>query len=475
MKHITVRDIVKATEGTLILMNGSDEEGEIGERILKDICIDSRIISEGDLFIPLLGENVDGHKYLPEAMKTAAAALTSKKPEELYPTPEAMEEAKKRGDVLILVEDTEKAEQDVGAYIRMQYEPPVIGVTGSVGKTTTRRMIVTALSGTREVYETPGNYNSRYGIPIATSRMLDQPSEAAVLEMGIDRIGEMDILRYVARPEIAVVTMIGTCHMEYFGDQETIREQKLLCASKDTVLFLNGDDPMLWEMKGKAEAKEVLYYGFNPEAEYRAEEVSVGDTHVRFVYCHGDVKVPVELPVLGDHNVRNAVVAMAICDYLGLDLDQSAKALEDFRPMRQITKRMPGGTVVIDDTYNASPDSMKALLSVLNDYPTEGSRWAVLGDMFELGATELEQHAGVGDTFAQVNVDHLITVGERAKVLGQHAASAKPELDYHAMDSLEAAAEYLKEQLAPEDVVVLKASHGMHFDRIVEALIPKEN
>ncbi len=169
---------------------------------------------------------------------------------------------------------------------------------------------------------------------------------------------------------------------------------------------------------------------------------------------------------------------MAICDYLGLDLDQSAKALEDFQPMRQITKRMPGGTVVIDDTYNASPDSMKALLSVLNDYPTEGSRWAVLGDMFELGATELEQHAGVGDTFAQVNVDHLITVGERAKVLGQHAASAKPELDYHAMDSLEAAAEYLKEQLAPEDVVVLKASHGMHFDRIVEAhrkIIENEN
>ncbi len=471
MKHITVRDIVKATEGTLICMNESEDEGEIGERSLLDLCIDSRIIKEGDLFIPLLGENTDGHRFLPDAMKTAAAALTSIRPEKLYPTPEALQEAKNRGDVLILVEDTEKGLQEAGAYIRMQYEPPVIGVTGSVGKTTTRRMIVTALRGNREVFETPGNLNSRYGVPIAVSRMLDQPSEVAVLEMGIDRIGEMDILRDVARPEIAVCTMIGTCHMEYFGTQEKIREQKLLCASRDTVLFLNADDPLLREMNGKAAAKEILYYGLDPDAEYHAEEITTGDTHVRFVYCHGDTRIPVELPVLGDHNVRNAVVALAICDYLGLDLEPSAAALADFQPMRQITKKMQRGTVVIDDTYNASPDSMKALLSVLSGYPTKGSRWAVLGDMFELGSNELEQHAEVGDAFSQVQVDHLITVGERAKVLGQHAQEAKPGMDYRAADSLEDAAELLKAELKPEDVVVLKASHGMHFDQIVEMLL----
>ena len=470
MKNITIQDIVRVTSGTLICMNENEEEGA-GEKQVSDLCIDSRKIKEGDLFIPLKGENQDGHIYLPKAMETAAASLTSGKPEEVYPTPESLEEAKRRGDILILVEDTEKGLQDIGAYIRMQYEPPVIGVTGSVGKTTTRRMIATALGSSRVVYETPGNLNSRYGVPIAASWMLDTPSEVAVLEMGIDRIGEMDILRYVARPEIAVCTMIGTCHMEYFGTQEVIREQKLKCSSPDTVLFLNGDDPMLREMKGKTESKETLYYGLSQDADYYAEEIEVFDTKMRFVYRHDDTRIPVELPVLGEHNVRNAVVAIAICDYLGLDPEEAAKALGEFQPMRQITRRMKNGTTVIDDTYNASPDSMKAVLSVLSEHPAKGSHWAVLGDMFELGENEKERHAEVGDAFSGKKVDHLITVGTLAATLGEHAVKALPEMTYHAFSTLEEASEYLLSELKPEDVVVLKASHGMHFDEIVSKLL----
>lgn len=472
MKNITIRDIVRTTEGTLICMRESEDEGEVAERSVRDICLDSRAVNEGDLFVALAGENTDGHRYISQALETAAAALTMRAPEEVYTTPESLEAAKKHGDILILVKDTEKALQDIGAYIRMQYEPTVIGVTGSVGKTTTRRMIATALGSNREVYETPGNLNSRYGVPIATSRMLDEPSEIAVLELGIDRIGEMDILQSVARPEIAVVTMIGTCHMEYFGTQEMIREQKLRCASSDAVLFLNADDPMLWEMKGHTITKETCYYGFRPEAEYRAEDVEQTETGVRFRYCHGDTRIPVELPVAGQHNVRNAVVAMAITDYLGMDLTAAAEALGEFRPLRQITRRMESGTVVIDDTYNASPDSMKALLSVLSDYHTAGKRWAVLGDMFELGENELARHAEVGDFFAGKNIDHLVTVGNMSKEIAAHAKEALPTLDVKSFDDLSEASGYLKEKLAPEDVAVVKASHGMHFDEIVKALIP---
>ncbi len=470
MKHITVRDIVRVTEGTLICMGEEEEEGA-AERPVLDLCINSLEIKEGDLFVPLLGENTDGHRFLASAMEKAAASLTAKAPEEVYPTPEAMEAAKQRKDILIRVADTEKGLQDVGAYIRMQYEPPVIGVTGSVGKTTTRRMIATALSGCREVYETPGNLNSRYGVPITTSRMLDQPSEVAVLEMGIDRIGEMDILQYVARPEIAVCTMIGVCHMEYFGTQEVIRREKLKVASRDAILFLNADDPLLREMKGQALAKEVYYYGMAEDADYRAEELRPEGDGVAFVFCHGELRIPVVLPVAGDHNVRNATVAMAICDYLGLDLSKAAESLAAFRPMRQLVQRTAAGTVVIDDTYNASPDSMKASLQVLSSHAASGVHWAVLGDMFELGSHEKELHASVGDAFAGLHVDRLVTVGELAKTLAEHAKAALPELAVLSFDTLEEAGALLKEQLGAEDVVLLKASHGMHFEKIVEEIL----
>ena len=474
MKNITIRDIERATEGTLICMKGEEEEGEAAEQRVSDICIDSRIIKEGDLFVPLTGENTDGHRFLPGAMKKAAVAFTSLDPEQLYPTEELMAEAVERGDLLIRVKDTEKALQDVGAYIRMQYEPTVIGVTGSVGKTTTRRMISTALSSTREVYETPGNLNSRYGVPITTSRMLDQPSEVAVLEMGIDRIGEMDILQYVARPEIAVCTMIGVCHMEYFGTREVIRSEKLKVASQDTVLFLNADDPMLREVKGHVTAKELYYYGLAGDAEYRADNLRGDGDGVAFDYCHEEKVIPVRLPVAGDHNVRNAVVAMAICDYLGMDPEAAAKGLSEFQPMRQLTKRTAGGAVVIDDTYNASPDSVKAALKVLSDHASKGVHWAVLGDMFELGSLEKELHESVGDAFAGLNIQRLVTVGTLAKALAAHAKEALPELRVDSFDTLSDAVALLKNELGSGDVALLKASHGMHFDEIVKQLTEEE-
>ena len=473
MKHITIRDIVRVTEGKLIVMGRSGDSEipeEVPERELTDLCIDSREIKKGDLFIPLLGERVDAHKFIPGVMSTAVATLTDWDADRVYADPGELEKAGKREDILIRVENTQKALEQIGAYIRTQYEPPVIGVTGSVGKTTTRRMIATALGSCREVFETPGNLNSHIGIPITTSRMLDEPSEVAVLEMGIDRIGEMDVEYSIVRPEIAVVTMIGVCHMEYFGSREGIRREKLKVAGHDTVLFLNADDPMLMEIKGKTEAREVWYYGVSEEAEYRAEDMVQTDDGYRFIYVHGDIRVLVELPVAGMHNVRNAVVAMAIADYLGMDLEKAAASLAGFQGLRQIIRHSGKGTTIIDDTYNASPDSMKAALTVLSDYKTEGRRWAVLGDMFEMGPREKEFHKEVGEGFSGYKVDRLITVGELAGLLGEKAHEVNKEMQYYHFAAIEDAAEYLKKELREEDVVLFKASHGMNFSKLVEWL-----
>lgn len=491
MRNITVRDILRVTGGSLILMeeegkaepetkkqvqeNGSHEiqtqENRVYDRELTDLCVNSKLIKEGDLFIPLPGEKTDGHKYMAAALEKAGASLCSWDVRQIYPDEEQLNRAKVRGDILIHVEDTQKALEEIGAYIRTQYEPPVVAVTGSVGKTTTRRMIATALGSSREVYETPENYNSRIGLPITTSRMLDKPSEAAVLEMGIDRIGEMDIEYAIARPEIAVVTMIGVCHMEYLGSREGIRKEKLKIAGPDTVLFLNRDDAMLAEMKGRVTAKEVWYYGLSPEADYRAEDVSmVEGAGYGFTYVHGDHRIKVTLPVMGEHNVRNALVAMAICDYLDLPLDRAAEALGGFQSMRQLIRRSGSGITVIDDVYNASPDSMRAALSVLSEMHTEGKKWAVLGDMFELGSREKEFHGEVGDGFASYSVDRLVTVGALAEELGRHAKAAKPELVWDHFSVLEEAEPFVKESLGSGDTVLFKASHGMHFEKLVHAI-----
>ena len=472
MKHITIRDILHATDGDLVVMGDpeEDKQSDILSFELKDVCIDSRKAKAKDLFCPLPGENTDGHKFIASAMKFAAASLTDWAPEQIYPTPEARKEAEERHDVLIRVENAEEAYYKVGAYIRTHYEPTVIGVTGSVGKTTTRQMIAAALSGSREVYETEGNLNSKIGIPIVTSRMLDQPSEVAVLEMGIDRIGEMDIEYSIARPEIAVVTMIGTCHIEYLGSREGIRTEKLKIAGPDTVLFLNGDDPLLSGMRGKTEAKEVLFYGFSENSDYRAEDLQKDGSGYSFTYVHDDTRIPVELTIPGRHNVKNALVAMAICDYLGLDLSSAAEKLKSFKGLRQVFRKTKAGTTVIDDVYNASPDSMKAALHVLSEEKTIGKRYAVLGDMFELGPDELKFHKEVGDTFPEYKVDCLITVGELIKGLEEHAVTVCPELKAVHFETLDEATEYLKENLMPEDIVLLKASHGMHFDQIVKEI-----
>jgi UDP-N-acetylmuramoyl-tripeptide--D-alanyl-D-alanine ligase len=425
-----------------------------------DICIDSRKIKEGDLFVPIVGEKTDAHIYIPQTMQVGAATLTQQDISEFEP-----------GRAYIRVSKTEQALKAIGRYVRSLYPNKIIGVTGSVGKTTTREMITAALSGNCRVYHTEGNLNSQIGVPITLSRMNDQPSDLAVLEMGISEEGHMDSLTDMVKPDIAVVTMIGVAHIEFMKTQENIRREKLKIAARmgeNGVLFLNGDDPLLADMRGKNQVK-TFYYGTADWCDYRAENIRLEQGMNVYEYVHGATRQTVRLSALGRHNVLNSLVGLAINDYLGLDLERAAEGFAEFTGLRQKVITASKGYTIIDDTYNASPDSMKASIGVLCDLNSAGRKIAVLGDMFELGENSSQYHQEVGRYLAQREIDELVTVGELSLDIAK-GAKADEKLLIHSFPDTQSAAAYLKQILKSQDVVLLKASNGMKLGRIAESI-----
>lgn len=449
MFDMKVKDIIKATGGTLLC---GDENTEV-----KDICIDSRKIKEGDLFVPIIGAKVDAHRFIESVMDVGAATLTSQH----------------SGVVIadkpyIQVHDTEKALQDIGAYIRDRFDIPIIAITGSVGKTTTREMIAAALSANVDVYQTEGNYNSTIGAPITLSKM-PEDTKNVVLELGIGKEGDMDILTNMVRPSIAVVTMIGVAHIEHLKTQENICAEKLAITKglmPDGVLFLNGDDPMLAAMRGKTGVK-TIYYGTADWCDYRAENIHMVKYQYAYEFVHGDERIPVVLNTLGRHNVINSLVGMAITDYMGYDAKRSAKAFETFCGLRQRLIAIPGKYTIIDDTYNASPDSMKASINVLAELPANGRKIAVFGDMFELGANSEMYHYEVGKYMADKKIDELVVVGELATNIVRGVEDSKSDIKCYSFKDNGEVALYLMSVMEPDDIVLIKGSNGMHLNEIV--------
>lgn len=450
MFDIKVKDIVEATGGRLL----SGDENVV----IDDVCTDSREIKPGDLFIPLLGEKVDAHIYIESVMEVAAATLTSQH----------------RGVVIsdkpyIAVYDTQKALQDIGAFIRNKFDIPIIGVTGSVGKTTTREMISAALNECVNAYQTEKNYNSQVGVPIALSR-ITKDAEIAVLEMGMSDFGQMDTLSGLVRPDICVVTMIGVAHIEYLKTQENIRDEKLSIVNHmnpDGVLFLNGDDPMLAEVKGETGVNTLLF-GTTDDCEYRAENIHMTNYKYAYDYVHGDVRIPVVINALGRHNVSNSLVGMAIADYMGFDLNQAAEGFAHFKGSRQKLIDIPGKYTIIDDTYNASPDSMKAAIDVIAELESNGKKFIVLGDMFELGDNSERFHYQIGEYIADKAIDELVVVGELAQHIMKAVKDKDSKLHCTTLKDTEEVALYLMSAMRAGDIVLLKASNGMHLNRIVE-------
>ena len=453
MEQTTVKDLVRASGGRLLAGDP--------DTVVKHVSIDSRVMKGQDLFVPLIGERSDAHDYLGQAIENGAAAVFSSRTVEPLP-----------GAAWIQVEDTLKALQDVGRDYRRRMGIPVVGVTGSVGKTTTREMVAAALSAGFRVFRTSKNFNSDIGLPVTMTEM-GKEDELAVLEMGMSNFGEMEVLSSLAEPSAAVITNIGVAHMEQLKTRENIFREKLKIASSmkaGGTLILNGDDEFLKTVPAEYGFHRI-FYGCGENCDYRAEQVRITSGGTEFVAVHGKDRVLTLLPVMGKHMVMNALAAMAAASLWGISMEQAAKALESFEGFKNRQQIYGVGDFrVIDDTYNASPDSMKAALGVLDGMETEGRKIAVLANMLELGENSRQFHYEVGQFAAEHSPELLICIGELAAEIGKGLLDAGAPTEVKAFASREEALPYLRNEARSGDLILFKGSNSMRLGELIEAL-----
>lgn len=420
-----------------------------------DYCIDSRKAKPGDLFICLPGARTDGHDYADKAREKGAVALLIERD-----VPTDLPRVK--------VKSTLEAIQKFAAWYRNQCDLKVVAVTGSVGKTTTKEFIASVLSEQFPTYKTQGNMNSETGLPLTLLHVLPE-HRMAVTEMGMSGFGEISLLSEIARPDIAVLTNIGVCHIEYLGSQENILKAKMEIVdgmSDDGILVINGDDPYFSTVTDTKQ-RRVTYGLSRPDFDYYAYNVSVMSDGVRFTAKTPVGDLDVELPIDGVHNVYNALAAIAVGVLSGMDLKKIGKGLRAMKkaPMRQNIRRELGMTL-IEDCYNASPTSMKASIDVLKG--KKGRKVAVLGDMLELGENSAEYHRQVG-TYLE-GVTSLIAYGQYASAYLEGAKAAGVPQCIPCATASDAAIN-LGLVARKGDVILFKASRGMHAEQVLEEFL----
>lgn len=443
MKPITLHDVAKACCGTL----HGDPELKI-----TSIVTDSRKAGEGSLFAAIKGARVDGHRFIPAvAEQGAVCVLCEEKPDI---------------DInYIRVDSTLVALKGIAEYYRSLFTIPFIGITGSVGKTSTKEFISAVLAQKYNVHKTGGNFNNELGVPI-TLFGLEEEHEVAVIEMGISGFGEMTRLSKMVKPDISVITNIGYCHLENLGDRDGVLRAKTEMfeyLKKDGTIILCHDDDKLRTVTDYHGIRPIFYGTGNDE--YRAENITEkGLDGIGCTLWHGDTRIDVTIPTMGRHNVLNALCAMAVGTQLGLSADEIKRGLESFENVGSRNHIIKTDTLtIIDDCYNANPTSTKAGLDTLSKL--SGRRIAILGDMKELGKDELELHREVGAYAKKVGIDMLVAVGP----LSEATAEGYGEGAYYAA-TVERCIDRIKRYLQPGDTVLVKASHSMQFERIVEAL-----
>lgn len=480
MENMTAGKIAAAVGGQILWGDPLKE--------VADICIDSRRVKPGDLYVPIIGERVDGHRFIPGAIAAGAAAVFTSEGSLAESLPDGSRPGSDGEDaslaVWIAVEDTRRALQKLGGYCRDRLAIPIVGVTGSVGKTSTRSMIAAALSAGFRTFQTEGNANSQVGTPIMLSRITGA-YEAAVIELGMSEPGEMTRIASIARPDIAVMTNIGISHIEQLGSQAGILREKLHITDgmgPTGRMILNGDDPYLNPQAhpGAETVKELtectarfpaVYYGLEEGSNYRACEIHAGEKGTAFTLVCEKGRVPVELGLTGLHHVRNALAALAAADLLGVDLEAAARALGEFAGVahRQEKIEFPQmGLTVIDDSYNASPDSMRAAIDTLRMTEAAGRKVAVLADMWELGSETRRYHREVGEYLGKTDVSVLVTVGELAREIAAGALSVKQELTWVGLADYLEAGSWLDDHREEGDLILLKGSNGMKLFEITE-------
>jgi UDP-N-acetylmuramoyl-tripeptide--D-alanyl-D-alanine ligase len=457
---------VAITKGTLAC--GS------ADMMVNGIYTDSRLLEPGAAFVAFTGEHVDGHGYLDKAIDSGARALLITRPAEEFPETSAL--AAQRNVAIVHVADARAALQDLARYHRERLFCPVIGITGSTGKTTTKEFVTAVLGSQLRVVSTVGNRNNEIGVPL-TVMDAGADTDVLVVEMGMRGRGQIAELCDIARPTIGLVTNIGVSHIELLGDQESIASAKaelVEAIADDGVVFLNGDDAFSDTLQIASRAR-VVRYGISETCEICARDIEVDDqSHATFEIVAGNVTVPISLAVPGRHNVYNALAATALGLHLGLDGTAISESLAcaTAGDMRMQTFTSASGVYVINDAYNANPTSMRAAVETLVGTTTAKRRIAVLGDMAELGSLAELAHFNIGEEIAAMPVDLLVTVGERAARIadGARAGGMNPER-IRPCATADEASEVLDDELAPGDAVLVKASRVMELERVVEGII----
>jgi UDP-N-acetylmuramoyl-tripeptide--D-alanyl-D-alanine ligase len=457
----------------------SNQENLFSDQVLTDAAIDSRRVIPGSLFVALRGESVDGHDYVADAFERGAmVALVERVPDEgmsvlkLDDTvePDALQSIP--FPICLVVEDVLDALQIIARRWReAQQDLRVIGITGSVGKSTTKEMVAEVLDQRYRTVKNPGNYNNEIGLPLSLLRLTEM-HERAVLEMGFYVPGEIELLCGIAHPHVGVVTNISEVHLERAGTMDAIVAGKQELVEKlpeDGTAILNYDDERVRAMASNTRA-QVFMYGLSPEADLWASDIeSLGLEGIRFILHYGGDRVYVRVPLLGRHSVHTALRAAAVGLVEGLTWDEIVRGLQSSHAqLRLVAVSGPQNSLILDDTYNAAPPSVIAALNLLAEL--DGRRIAVLGDMYELGTFEERGHRLVGARAAEV-VDQLVTVGPRARWIADEARRAGlAERFINAYEMNNEAIDYLRTNVGTDDIILVKGSRGMHMEDVVSAL-----
>ena len=460
-----IKEIIKVTKGKLIIGN---EETEI-----KEFCKDTRIIKPGDTYIGIKGENFDGNTLWKQAFENGAETVIL---EGIDFENEKLEQYKDKN--IIKVDDTIQAISDIATYKRELYGKnfPVVGVTGSVGKTSTKDIIASVVSQEYKTLKTQGNNNNNIGLPFTMFKLKDE--EAAVIEMGMNHFGEISYLTKIAKPTISVITNIGTSHIGNLGSRENILKAKLeiLDGMDKKVLVINNDNDLLhkyYTENKENENIEIHTYGIENESEVMAEDIILNENDSEFVCNLKGEKFKVKVPVGGIHFVYNVLCAATVGKILGLNIKQIKQGIETFEltKKRMDITELENGVTIINDSYNASFESMQASLKYLHGLKNN-RKIAVLGDMFELGEYSKELHEKVGIEVVKNNIDILICSGKNAKYIAEAAKeNGMNEKQIYYFEEKEQIQEFIKQNWKNGDAILFKASNGMKFFEIVENIL----
>lgn len=460
MKDITIKDILISTEGILITGNEN--------LICKEFSKDTRTIKEGDIYIGIKGENFDGNIFWEKALDNGAMGVIvqdiefDKKDIERY-----------KNKVIIKVKDTLQALYKLASYKRDIYDVPVIAITGSVGKTSTKDLVANVVAQKYKVCKTIGNNNNNIGMPFT---ILNAPNdaEAFVLEMGMNHLGEIQLLSKIAKPNICIITNIGTAHIGNLGSRENILKAKLeiLDGAKNPYMVINNDNDLLHKWYQENNNMNVKTYGINEKSDMQAKDIQLYENNSEYKIKINNKEEKIRVPVGGEHFVLNSLCAIAVGELLNIENEDIKKGIETFSltKNRMEVIELKDKIKIINDAYNSSVESVKASLAYMNNLKAN-RRIAVLGDILETGEFAEKLHRKIGEVVCENNVDILICSGKNAKYIIESAReNGFDENNMYYFEDKEEIVDLIKQIIQTEDVILFKASNGMRFFDIVEKL-----